>query len=249
MHDNTTTWCVFGALGLELKGIARRLESPAPHASLPDCRTGSLGETTVHLVRTGVGRNAARAVDKALRALEPAFAVCLGTAGALTPALKVGDLVAAREVLLDGQPSRPCDPALVEEATKAGAREGACLTVARPLCLPEDKKQAGAAHRAHVCDMEAWHASGPALQRAVPFLALKAVSDGVKDALPDAARFTGPDGAVDGKKLARHLASRPDEAARALRFRRNAGLASAKLADVFCRMAETNESGMQGFKD
>lgn len=228
---------VLGALGFELKGIAKGLESLREDGRLPGAKRGTIGDRELVLVRTGVGRAAKKAAREAIRAIRPDALLCAGTAGGLDAGLKIGDVVAAREVRFERESPRASAPALVEAALEVGAREGTCLTVPKPLCSPEEKAKAAKVHGATVCDMEAFHVAGPALAAGVPFLALKVVSDEARDRLPDAARFTDATGALDGLAFARHLALHPDEAARSARFLRNAGRAASRLAAAVLRLA------------
>jgi len=229
--------CALGALGLELKGIAKRLEGIRAHPAWDRARSGRLGETTVHLVRSGMGRAASGPAREAVATLQPGVLVCLGTAGALHPSLKIGSVVAALGILGPGNGDAPLSSsaALVEMAVRAGAVKGDAWTVASPLCTPESKREAGKRTEAAVCEMEAWHVARVAAEAGIPFLALKAVSDTVRDRLPDIGRFTDETGVLDAKRFGAYLAMHPAEAARSARFVLNARKASEALASVFGR--------------
>ncbi|MHC5037702.1 MAG: phosphorylase family protein [Planctomycetota bacterium] len=233
------TICVLGALGMELKGIGRHCESLHPHPDWARAQTGRRGGRILHLIRTGVGNAAGRAAEKAVGLLAPDILFTVGTAGGLAPPLKIGDVIAVEAIRMQGEDpaeSLHGDRNLLALAVKSGAKRGSCLTVPKPLSFPEEKAEAGRDTGALVCEMEAWFVAEAVRKLGVPFLALKAVSDTVKDRLPDVRRFMEPSGEMDGKKFAAYLALHPDEAARSARFVRNAKRAMALLAECFVRM-------------
>jgi adenosylhomocysteine nucleosidase len=224
---------------MELKGIGRRLEGLAEVPGFHGARTGRIGKLEVLLVRTGMGSAAEAAAREAAARLGPEALLCVGIAGGLLPHLRVGALVAAPAVLGPRPGDEPAkgDAALVKAALEAGAVAGDCLTVERPLVTPEEKALAARERGAAVCDMEAWFAArgaGPA----VPFLALKSVSDTLDERLPEVSRFTGEDGKVRGGKAALHFALHPADAARAAAFLRNASRAAQALAEGVLRTLE-----------
>jgi nucleoside phosphorylase len=220
---------------MELKGIGNRLENPGPHPALKDVRTGTWAGLTLHLVRTGVGRNAGRVARTTLDRIEADAVFCIGTAGGLSPRLKIGDVVVSTEILGPGPETVPlaADPILVEAAGGAGAVKGSCLTVEKALFTPEQKASALEETGAIVCEMEAAFVAEAAGRAGIPFLALKGISDTAKDSLPDVSRFMDDAGTIDRKRLAGYLAMHPAEAARSTRFLRNAGKAVEALTAVF----------------
>jgi nucleoside phosphorylase len=238
MPDRIERICILGAMGMELRGIGKRLENLEEVPTVHGCRRGSAFGLEVFLVRTGIGKKAEEAAHCAAGALHPDAILCVGTAGGLIPELRVGDVVACPSVLgpSPDDPAMRCDGALLAAAQRAGAGEGVCLTVEKPLASPE-AKAAAAARGASVCEMEAWFAArgtGPG----IPFLALKAVSDARDDRLPDIARFMDSAGRVDGKRAALHFATHPADAARAARFLRDANRAVRALAETLAGMLE-----------
>jgi adenosylhomocysteine nucleosidase len=223
---------------MELKGLAKRLEGVRSHPDLEGVRTGSLAGLTIYLVRTGVGRGAGRAAEAVFAAFRPDASVCIGTAGGLMPALKIGDVVACTEVFGAEGGSHVADPRLLDAAVLAGARKGACLTVKKALVGPGEKAGAHEETGAALCEMEAAFVAEAASTASVPFLALKTVSDTVKDRLPDVSRFMDDRGNLDRKGMAGYLALHPDEAARSARFLRNAGRAVEVLTAVLLETVE-----------
>jgi hypothetical protein len=147
-------------------------------------------------------------------------------------------VAACAEVLGPKDVAHEGNPALLDAALRAGARKGRCLTVTRALVGPGEKAEAHEETGATLCEMEAAYVAEAAGRASVPFLALKTISDTVKDRLPDVGRFMDDRGDIDRKGLAGYLALHPDEAARSARFLRNAGRAVEVLTEV---MVETLE--------
>jgi nucleoside phosphorylase len=142
-----------------------------------------LGEQPVVLARCGLGETGVRRVLPLLDNRRLAALVSTGTCGALAAGLKRGDLVAAEAVVGEGGETYECEGALVEAALAAAGREGIALRRGRLLCAaqvasePEMRRRLSATHRALAVDMESGAVAAYAKRRAVPFLALKVVSD------------------------------------------------------------------------
>jgi nucleoside phosphorylase len=159
---------------------------------------GSRDGTPVRVVISGPGTERVRTAAAALETLSPATSSMLsvGVAGGLTEAVDRGALVLGTQVRRTEDDRRLSAPAAASDegmrervgaAMQAGGvsfRRGDILTVDRPLIDRSAKSVAFARSRALVGQMEdsAWaewaQASG------VPFVALRAVLDGVNDSLP-----------------------------------------------------------------
>ena len=224
---------VLGAMGLELKALTAALASPERDDSPLPCTRGRIGNNEVVLYRCGVGSGSRAAAIEALEAFGPDFALNAGTAGGLSEGLRKGAVIACPSVVSDfAQGELRPDPSLLQAALGAGAARGACLTVRLPLVTPEEKREAARGTGCAICEMEAWHVASAAGAVGVPFLTLKAVSESVKDRLPDLRRLMDGAGAAKPAEVALYLAARPDEAARAARFVRSASAVMKGLARV-----------------
>lgn len=153
----------------------------------------------------------------------PAVILSSGIAGALDPALKVGDVV------LDG------DAAVVErlrailpEAVVGGVvgRDVMTSTVAGKRAL---RAETGAV----AVDMESHVAARVAARRGLPFAAVRIISDSAGEALPPAAQIgMKPDGGVALGAVLVSLARNPAQLPALIRTGRHAGLAFRTLGRV-----------------
>jgi len=136
------------------------------------------------LVCGGIGAEAARrATEAVLELYHPELVQSVGFAGALDPALKVGEIFAPRRVI-DAREGSNAEMAtgfgvLVSVDTVAGAKEKAKLAES---------------YGAQVVDMEAAAVARGAEARDVRFMALKAISDESNFAMPALDRFIGERG-------------------------------------------------------
>jgi nucleoside phosphorylase len=156
--------------------------------------SGRAAGHAVVLIQAGIGREPARrALLAAAHWLQFCAAWSLGFAGSLTEQLKPGELVCASTLVLDdGLTGRsfPAAPAQAEVRTALSVagiacRDGAVLTVETPLRTPEAKREAQRRTGAIAVDMEAAGVAEAARELGIPWLALKAVVDGVDDPLPE----------------------------------------------------------------
>lgn len=166
----------------------------------------------VEVLASGIGAAAARRRGEQAVARGAAAIVSAGFCGALTPDLKVGDLVAAERVV-DAATGREftADAALL---MRAPGRHGVLVTTPRIVRGPGD--------RAHLsglaCDMESAVLADVARAAGVPFLALRAVTDEAHHTLPDFDRLTDKAGALTPGFGLLHLLTRPADIPRLLRL-------------------------------
>jgi hypothetical protein len=195
------------ALGEERRALQPALTSPLHWWSEGfHAVSGRSAGVAVVLIQAGIGRQAARrALLAGAHWLEFCAAWSLGFAGGLTEPLKPGEIVCPSTLLLDdGLTGRsfPAPPAQAEvraALSTAGIpwRDGAVLTVDAPLRTPEAKREAHRRTGAVAVDMEAAGVAEAAGELGIPWLAIKAVVDGVDDPLPEfIAGCTGPRGEI-----------------------------------------------------
>jgi adenosylhomocysteine nucleosidase len=190
---------------------------------------------------TGV-RNAARHTALLLDDPGPEIRCLLicGFAGALN-GLAVGDVVVAERVLDYCGQDNPtheyrADSQLLATAESVRLSDltvqfGALATLHRVLLNRADKdafSQQGAA----VCvDMETAGAARMAGERGVPWLAIRAISDGIDDEMPlDFNAFTDADGNVDRGRIVRATLAQPWKIPALLRLGARSSLAARNLA-------------------
>jgi adenosylhomocysteine nucleosidase len=154
---------------------------------------------------------AQRRRTEALVAAALAGAECLvsfGIAGALSPALRPGDLVLSAEIVSEAGAWRG-DAAwrqhVAAAAAAIGARGGRVLGADEILATPAEKARALARHAALAVDLESDIVARAAAQAGIRFAVLRAIADPAGRALPAAARI--PLGAGGRPDLARVLLS------------------------------------------
>ena len=156
--------------------------------------SGRLDEQPAIVIQAGIGRERARqALLATSRWYSLRAAISLGFAGGLVDALRPGDLVCPAMVLSDdGALSLPFPAAPGQAAVRAGlsangprVHDGPLLTVDAPLRAPHTKRAAHQRTGAVAVDMEGAGVAEAAQELGIPWLALKAVVDGVEDPLPE----------------------------------------------------------------
>ena len=155
------------------------------------------GETVV--VCGGIGAEAARRATEAVMALyQPELVQSVGFAGALDPALKVGETFLPSRVI-DAR-----DGSSVETATGRGV-----LVSAATIAGAEQKVKLAQAYGAQAVDMEAAAVARGAQARGVRFMAVKAISDESTFPMPAMDRFLGREGHFRTGKFVAFAALRP----------------------------------------
>jgi adenosylhomocysteine nucleosidase len=151
------------------------------------------------LVCGGIGAVAARRATEAVVALyQPELVQSVGFAGALDPALKVGQIFS---------PSRVID-ARDGSSVETGVGCGVLVSVAS-VAGAEQKAKLAESYGAQAVDMEAAAVACGAQARGVRFMAMKVISDESTFAMPSLDRFVGRDGHFCETTFAASLATRP----------------------------------------
>jgi len=165
----------------------------------------------------------------------PAVILSSGIAGALDPALKVGD------VMLDG------DRAVVE-SLRAILPEAVVGAVAgRDVMTPTvaGKRALRAETGALAVDMESHVAARVAARHGLPFAAVRVISDSAEEALPPAAQIgMKPDGGVALGAVLASLARNPAQLPALIRTGRHAGLAFRTLGRVHDALGRSGIFGL-----
>jgi adenosylhomocysteine nucleosidase len=149
--------------------------------------TGSLAGCPVALVVTGDGERNARAGIAALfDYLVVERLLIVGVAGALTHDLRPAALVAAKQVHAGGT-AIAADGAWLLAAIEGGARPVALISAARLADTPAERARLLAAHGDPISaavDLESAVLAQAALERGIPWLALRSISDTADEHLP-----------------------------------------------------------------
>jgi hypothetical protein len=176
----------------------------------------------------GIGRKAAtRAAEALIRRYSPGVLISAGLVGALTPKLKVGDVVEVKEVV-DGDSG---------ERFETG-RGDAVLLTASDVAGPTDKSIDAKRWNADIVDMEASAEAAVAKQNGIEFVALKAVSDEVNFAMPPLGKFVSDSGQFETLRFLVWVAIRPKWWSTVRQLNANSSRAGEKLSGALRHLIE-----------
>ncbi len=190
------------------------------------------------IVVSGIGpRNAERATRNATEGSRPSLVVSTGVAGALSPALRIGDVITAGEVIdettgdrfpchnpTDGHVNTfgapPSGGAVAKPsasgtpnsslATSSPSGPVAILSVARMITSAEEKRSLAHTFAAVAVDMESAAIARVCRERSLPFATVRAISDTAEETIPPAVTtFFDPDGRLRFARIAAELVARP----------------------------------------
>ena len=241
MQDRKTV-ALLAALRMEVNDVGRELalrESGVQRG----CRLlrGTCGDQEVLLVQTGTGRERAEAAAMlVLESYPVACIVSFGFAGALDPDLKAGSVVICESVHCgsDAHPNheiRSTDwlaalAARELEGKPFGCRLGADVTVDRLIVEPREKRELRSAFGALAVDMESYWVGRAAAACDIPFLAIRAISDGADQQLPPLEALLDHRGELLWRESVTYLMSHPAELAKLRCIHANTRLAARSLA-------------------
>jgi adenosylhomocysteine nucleosidase len=161
--------------------------------------------------------------------------ISFGIAGGLDPSLHSGDVVVATAVMAE-QGAWKVPPSVVSamtgrvRASGIAVAEGALVGVDEPVLLPRTKASMRAATDAIAVDMESHVGAAYAAEHALPFAAVRVISDPAERALPSLAKGAlKADGRVDFAAIFSGLARAPSELSTLLRAGGDVGRAFAGL--------------------
>lgn len=178
---------------------------------------------------------------EAMLSPEVAGLISIGIAGALDPALKVGDaVIASRVTASDEQWS--ADKGWRERLAVAlpGVRQEAIAGADRMIIEPADKLALRQATGAACVDMESHVTAAVAQRRGLPFAVVRIISDASHRALPKAVQVgMKPDGGMDLAAVLRSLAGDPRQLPGLIRTGLEAEAAFRALVGVRGRLGPT----------
>ena len=166
-----------------------------------------------------------------------------GLAGALSPALRRGEVVAAREVHGEAGEIWPADPGLLARASRRADRIGVVFSTGRLLGTAGEKGALCAAHpeaENAVTDLESAAWADAARAAGVPFLALRAVLDTAGEDLPQAVLRSFHDGRLSRPGVVARGILRPRELPRLLELRGRTRRTMARIAALLPAILRTD---------
>jgi nucleoside phosphorylase len=221
------------ALPEERKAIRGRAQD-IPFDPTTDAQA-SIGDAMVVIASTGDGASAAESgAGELCDALRPVALVGAGVAGALSPALSVGDLVVGRRIL-DSRGDAPApDGGFVDRAIRVGAVAGTLLTIERPAVTRSEKAALADSLRGDgpgAVDMESAGWARAAAARRIPYIVIRSISDAADEELPAyLARCVGADGRLRRLAVLGYSFTRPRTLPALLRMRKRTQTCGDRLA-------------------
>ncbi|OGO31691.1 MAG: hypothetical protein A2Z16_10135 [Chloroflexi bacterium RBG_16_54_18] len=227
----------------ELKGIERdMLEATLSPYAGGSILHGLFRGTPLVWVVSGIGmKNAERATAKILKDFQVESLLVLGFAGSLSPQLGIGDLVICRTIHCEDAGSRiyHSDLGMVEMALKVEMGQHRriwlkdCLTVNRVLSTPDQKQEISKNWNMDIVEMENYWIAQQASQNGVRVLAVRAISDGTQDWLPEFIKILDAEGKMPVKRGLQHFSTHPHEITYLPRLYQNARMARKSLVEFF----------------
>lgn len=191
--------------------------------------------TLVHV--SGMGKPAARAAALALVEAGVTSLVSWGMAGGLDPALPAGTICLPVSILTEHDERFDTELHRREALRAAVAGQyavncGVLLTCERALESVAAKAAAYRERGAVAVDMESAEVARVALERGLPFVAVRVIVDTAKDSLPPAVMAASRNGAVSVPRLLWELACAPQDLPSLLRLSTRYSAAKASLRAV-----------------
>ena len=173
------------------------------------------------LVCGGIGAEAARRAAEAVIAVyAPTVIYSVGFAGALNPALKVGDAVRPKRVVN------------ASDGSSINFEQGEGVLVSfGSVASPAQKQKLRDSFQAQAVDMEAAAVARSAEARGAAFVVVKVISDEFDFSIPEMERFVDSNGQFLEGRFAWFIAVRPWLWASVARLSRNSNRASRALCD------------------
>jgi len=194
------------------------------------------------LLDTGEGpRNAAAALHTWLNHHQARAIINVGLAGALSASLAAGDLVVAREIRgRDGWFDATASPLFQTAARLSDVRIGTAVTVDEIVCKATDKRrlaQSTGVQTTAWVDMESTAIAAVCDELQMPYLIVRAISDGFDEDLPvDFNRCRDASGRVSARRVIQAAMARPRAFKGLLELKRRADLCADNLARFIRRL-------------
>src|SRR5215469_16715767 len=180
----------------------------------------------------GVGQDAATHTAEALISkYSPGLLLSAGLVGALTPKLKVGNVVEVKEV--------------IDAGTGAKFETGhgdAVLVTSSSVSGPSDKPIEAKRWRADIVDMEASAVAAAARENGIDFMAIKAISDELNFPMPPLGKFVNSRGQFETLRFLAWVAIRPKWWSPVRQLNANSTLVAVNLSHALAHLIEQRVS-------
>ena len=182
----------------------------------------------------GIGEGfARRAAEAAIQDAQPKRLISAGVVGAISPALKVGDVGRIREV--------------VDVATefRYPSSDGGnwVLATSQEVSDASGKQELLSKYGADVVDMEGAAVAQVAKEHGLEFAAIKSISDDAEFAMPPLNRFIS-DGKFDTRRFLIYIALHPRWWGTLGKIKKNSEIATEKLCEAVKHLIEGTEKGL-----
>jgi adenosylhomocysteine nucleosidase len=177
----------------------------------------------VRVLVTGMGRrNTEHSIALALQSERPARVFTCGIAGALNPALRIGDVVFQTR-----------DEQIAEQLRRAGARKGAIVCEDRVAITPEEKAALRGRTGADAVEMESACIQDACEQKRIVCATVRAISDTADDRLPlDMNKLWTGGKNLNPLKLTFAVLASPHKIPALMRLGKHSAIATRQLARV-----------------
>jgi adenosylhomocysteine nucleosidase len=174
------------------------------------------------ICRTGIGPIAEEATRLAVDELSPEVVLSVGTCGGLNDQLSSGDIILCSH--LHEWPASPAEePRAVTadeillstalktaEAARIPARKGSSVSVDTPAWGPKEKAALRRWMNHDIVEMESYWIGRAAAEKGLPYLAIRVITDGHDDSIPEIPGLVDEDGNVDQAKLLEYSRAHPE---------------------------------------
>jgi adenosylhomocysteine nucleosidase len=201
-----------------------------------DLFKANIGPDEITVLLTGIGGQSAANAMLSIPLEIHDICISSGLAGSLEGALEPGNVVVARTAeTLDQSCKASSDGGLVDIAVASGAKSvNVSLTSEKIVATAEEKEELS--RKGSIVEMETTHILAAAMQRHVPCVAVRAISDAADEDLPvDFARILDSHGHLKMGGLLKEVGLSPYRIPLLLQFGRQSRAAGKSLADFLDR--------------
>jgi len=187
-NKNVKKTAILYAFPLEGNAILKNFRKPVEHSK------GIHTYKNFLIYQTGVGKEKTTSTMKKLFDFYPVIAVLgLGTAGALTEELKIGDIIIADKIIedknekveeLEIKSAFIPELALLLKEKGFVAKIGTLLTVKKALFDKDSKEAANKKYNAIACDMESSICAEYSALNGIPYYNIRVISDNMIQKIP-----------------------------------------------------------------